>query len=141
MGTFAHSSRKSFKTFGLLATFGLLPVGLNTSHQAMEASIGSQIVQHVVNDARQTDFAVLTSGSANIPRYFDYQGNELGSSSMNYLYEVNTSVAPQTSLPNSAAIPTLATVTVQIATNSAHLAWGSPSLNVSTYTALVAKNK
>jgi uncharacterized protein (TIGR02598 family) len=146
-------------SFGMLATVGLLPVGMSTFHQAIDSSIGSQVLQRVVNDARQTDFSVLVTNSGNqlinagatglkAVRYFDYQGIELTSTG-NYIYQVNTRIAPQTTLPNSAAVASLATVTVQIANNPGHQPitpnpqtnlWSNPAFNISTYSAMVARN-
>lgn len=146
--------------FGLLATFGLIPVGMSTFHQAVNTSIGAQVVQHVINDARQADFTALLTGSNNqaitaatgpgykAARYFDNQGNEL-TTPANSIYEVNTVVTPQTTLPTATQIGTLATVTVQIATNPGHVPmtsgtnnlWTNPAINITTYSAMVAQDK
>jgi uncharacterized protein (TIGR02598 family) len=173
----SHSSHKSFRpgtrggfslieialaigvlSFGMLATVGILPVGMTTFHQAIDSSIGSQVVQRVVNDARQTDFQTLITdpGTQEVYpstgvkpfRYFDFQGNEITSSGA-YVYEVNTRIAPQTTLPNSGGVASLATVTVQIANNPGHQTlqpdgqtnlWSNPAFNISTYSAMVARN-
>ena len=49
-------------SFGMIATFGLIPTGISTFHQAVDTSIGSQVIQHVINDARETDFCLLDHG-------------------------------------------------------------------------------
>jgi uncharacterized protein (TIGR02598 family) len=146
-------------SFGMLATVGLLPVGMSTFHQAIDTSIGSQIVQHVINDARQSDFTALLTSTTSQPtpayvlqpvRYFDYQGNEL-TSSANSVYEVNTRISPQPTLPNSLSLGTLVSVTVQIASNPGHQTipydpgltdlWNDPAFNISTYSAMVAQDR
>ena len=74
--------------FAFVALFALIPVGLTTFRQAMDTSVGAQIVQRVVSDAEQTDFDLLVNGGLGgttggdtyylLPlRYFDDQGNEL----------------------------------------------------------------
>ena len=122
--------------------------------------MGSQIVQRVVNDARESDFSSLTTdpttGVAIAPgatgrkavRYFDSQGTELTGSSGS-IYEVNTRVAPQTTLPNAGPVSTLATVTIQIVNDPAHRIgnpdstnlWTNSAFSIATYSALVARNQ
>jgi len=175
----AHSGHKPFKlrkrggfslieialaigvlSFGMLATVGLLPIGMSTFHQAIDTSIGAQVVQRVINDARQTDFTTLITGSntqtiaagttgLKAMRYFDSQGNELTSSG-NYIYQVNTRIAPQTTLPSSGAFSGLATVTVQIVNNPGHQQialnsqtnlWSNAAFHISTYSAMVAQSQ
>jgi type II secretory pathway pseudopilin PulG len=42
-----------------VALLGLLPTGLTTYRKAMDISVGAQIFQKVIDDARTTDFATL----------------------------------------------------------------------------------
>jgi len=78
--------------FAIIGLLGLLPLGLTQFRASMNASIGSQIFQHIVNDAEQSDFSSLFSppsssglsgGNANsgfvdlTTRYFDDEGNEV----------------------------------------------------------------
>jgi uncharacterized protein (TIGR02598 family) len=146
-------------SFGFLATFGLIPVGMGTFRQAMDTSIGSEIVQRVLNDARQTDFndLILASGSNGKSfRYFDNQGNELqtansGVAPAGAIYEVNTRINPTTALPvtsGSNSLTTLVTVTIQITNNPAHQAismdstnlWNDRRFYISTYSGMVAQS-
>jgi len=149
-------------SFGFLATFGLIPVGMGTYRQAMDTSVGSQIVQRVLNDAKQTDFNTLIgSGTAPSFRYFDNQGNEVTPASttvaipLSAIYEVNTRVSGSTSLPMSSGtssgtgnFPTLATVTVQITNNPGHQTiktdpsgvWDDSRFYISTYSGMVAES-
>jgi uncharacterized protein (TIGR02598 family) len=55
-------------SFAFVGVFGLIPTGLNTFRKATDASIGSQIAQRVIGDARQTDYDVLTD-EAHLPNY------------------------------------------------------------------------
>lgn len=132
--------------FAFIGVFGLIPTGLNTFHQAVDASVGSQIAQKVINEAQQTDFDTLTD-SANLPqnsgtsagysfqgpkvgspalRYFDEQGNELPASAAGRaIYQVRTRIMPATLPPYTgssqpATNSDLATVTIQIANNPAN---------------------
>jgi uncharacterized protein (TIGR02598 family) len=133
-------------SFAFIGIFGLIPTGLNTFHQAMDASIGSQIAQRVITDVQQTDFNLLVSSGSAQPftyqwslynrttstsvksytRYFDNQGNEVvpvDSSSLQLqekqkiIYWVNTLVTPATTMPTGANYASLATVTIQVANN------------------------
>ena len=157
-----HSSKSAFSlievtlaigivAYAFIGVFGLVPVGLTTFRQAMDASIGSQITQRVINEAQQTDFDVLTSGSTgHSVRYFDDQGNEL-SSPANVTYQVNTRIVPATSAPGVTNIQNghLATVTVQIINNPGHRAinpdatglWTDSSFSIFTSSCLVSRNQ
>jgi uncharacterized protein (TIGR02598 family) len=131
--------------FAFIGIFGLIPTGLNVFHQAVNASVGSQIAQKVINDIKQTDFTTLVSSGGNQPfiytwpvsngspspvRYFDEQGNELaGTHTNSAIYQVRTRVTPATVMPYTAAgtqaaatDSNLATITVQIAAIPANLA-------------------
>ena len=154
--------------FAFTAVVGLIPVGLVTFRHAMDATIGAQICQRVINDAQQTDFDVLTTGSnatalasgtaaANgtpiaLPlRYFDDEGNALDVSNKGQaIYEVNTVVTPVTVMPSNAAYASLATVAVQIVnnpghqepkTNSSTKVWADPAFAISSYSGFVSRNK
>ena len=138
--------------FAFTAIVGLIPMGLTTFRQAMDASVGSQICQRVINDAQQTDFDVLTSSSnANIVRYFDDAGNEL-STPAKAIYHVKTVVTGTPPLPGTTGFASLATVFIQIANNPANQtiptdptnasAWkNDPRFSITTYSGLVSQNK
>lgn len=135
--------------FAFAAIMGLIPMGLNNFRQAMDASVGTQICQRVLNDVQQTDFDTLTGGSLD-DRYFDEEGNEVSKTSK-YIYQVKTVVSATTAVPNAESpFPGLATVLVQIANNPAHLtpgtdpdtgAWRDSRLSISAYPCLVSRNK
>ena len=136
-------------SFAFVGLFGLLPAGLSLFHQAMDNSVGSQIVQRLVNEAQQTDFPTLTGGATGIQhstRYFDDQGNEVTAIN-DSIYTADVSVVGSTPLPNN-PVPTttasLATVTIRLANNPGHKT--SPfdagsNVPYTTYTALIAKNQ
>lgn len=124
--------------------FSLLPVGLTTFRQAIDNSLGSQIVQRLVGEAQQTDYPTLIATTA-YQRYFDEQGNEV-TSDKDYLYTVEISVNALTEIPDTSVPPTgsLATITIKLARNPGHNL--SPFASTSkvpstTYTALIAKNQ
>lgn len=120
-----------------LGIFALLPTGMNIFRQAMDATVGSQIIQRVLNEAQQSDFDALIAGSTGATnetilaknaldpakgpvRWFDDQANEL-TSATNAVYHVLTRVTPATAMPKTGTSTSdntsLATVTVQVANN------------------------
>ena len=155
--------------FGFVTTLGLLPTGLTTFRRAMDASIGSQIAQHVINDAQQTDFGLLTSGPQSL-RYFDDEGKEViptnpanvtPSEKQKITYWVNTQIVSATPVPTSTVANTsLATVKIQVANNPSNsplaqasgdsMAWSGgfqrdPSVGgavpIASYWTLVSRNR
>lgn len=163
--------------FAFLAVFGLLPAGMTTFRRAIDTSVGSQIAQRVIDDAEQTDFTTLISPAGNggtstpattpfdmATRYFDGQGEELlATHASQAVYNVNTRVAPTTTLPatGTGALPNVnvATVTVQVANNPGNqpltvsastMLWtgtlasspaGASFVPITTYSAMVARNQ
>jgi len=131
-------------SFAFLAMFGLMPAGLVIFRQAIDNSLGSQIVQRIVGEAQQTDYPTLiASGVAQ--RYFDDQGNEVASDK-DYLYVAEVSVVAPTELLNASVPPSdsLATVTIKLANNPGHLSLPFASTSriaFTVYTALIAKNQ
>lgn len=116
-------------SFAFVGIVGLLPIGLNVSWQASDATVRAQIVQEVISEVQQTDFSVLTDATAksstdfflsppaaNAPFYFDDQGNRITSagaiSSGNFIYEAGYAVTPVTTLPAGFSTQRLATITV-----------------------------
>ncbi len=120
--------------FAFVAIFGMLPTGLGISRQAMNASVGAQIAQRIINDAQQADFAELLKDASGKPiagtnqtgrkaeRYFDDQGGELPAASKRLaIYHVNTRINPATAMPKTGTANGdnvhLAVITVQVANN------------------------
>lgn len=147
--------------FAFVALVGMLPVGLQTFRRAVDASVGAQIAQRVVNDVQQTDFDLLVGGNTgkflfqSATRYFDDQGSEV-SGSASAIYHVKTWITPATVLPYSggsapseANNENLATVTIQIANNPGNRAigtdatgmWSDPAFGIVTAEAFVARNR
>lgn len=131
-------------SFAFVGLFGLLPAGLTVFRQAIDNSVGSQIVQRLVNEAQQTDFPVLTA-AAPTKRYFDDQGNEVTSANES-LYTAEVSVLAKTEMPAAAtrATESLATITIKLANNPAHNS--SPfdpgsKVPYATYFAYIAKSQ
>lgn len=148
--------------FAFVALVGLLPVGLQTFRRAVDASVGAQIAQRIVNDVQQTDFDVLVGGNTGMflwraaPQYFDDQGTEVTAAS-SAIYHVKTWITPATVLPSTSASPppeasnaSLATVTIQIVSNPGNRTirtdpvtgkWADSSFPMSSIEAFVARNR
>ncbi len=145
--------------FAFVALVGVLPVGLQTFRRAVDASIGAQITQRILNDIQQTDFDVLVGGHTSpflfpsTTRYFDDQGSEVTAPTA-AVYHVKTLINPATDLPGgSSAAATngnLATITIQIVNNPGNRTlatdgstgmWNDRSVGMVTSEAFVAKNR
>ena len=107
--------------FAFVPIIGLLPVGLNMSHQAIDTTTEAQIAQELSTEVQQTDFSVLinpatqtnfTSGGAAPPSYFDNLGNT--TSQTGAVYEAGLVVTGSTALPSGSTTQNLATVTIYI---------------------------
>lgn len=101
--------------FALVAMLGLMPVGLTSFREAMDASTSSRILQRVSSDLRQGTNVVAQQPML----YFDEQGDKTtanGADGKKALYYVNTLVQPTTSLPGGVD-SSLTTVTVEIVKN------------------------
>lgn len=149
-------------SFAFVGVLGLIPTGLTTFRRALDVSIGSQIAQRVINEAQQTDFSVLISGSCANPRYFDDQGTEVVPANASALttterarviYWVNTQVQPSTSIPFTSGTSqlngNLATVTIQVVNNPGNTPinsgsdglWSDPRFSIFSSSGLVAQSK
>ncbi len=73
-------------SFAFLSLLALLPVGLKSIDGAINMTVGSQIIQRIVDDAGQKDFDILKNDTTPMWRYFDDQGNEVPRS--NSIYSV-----------------------------------------------------
>lgn len=116
--------------FAFVGIFGLVPAGMNVFRESMNASVSAQIAQRVLNEAQQTQYAVLIGGAAPEPihvlhsiRYFDDEGNELPETNVAAaIYQVrvvtqNSPKFPDNAGQNTVVMDELAVVTVQIAFN------------------------
>lgn len=103
--------------FAFIPVLGLLPVGLDASRQAIDATIEAQIVQQLSNEAFQTDFSSLDELSTAPLYYFDYQGNKTTADKA--IYTAGFVVDSQTDLPDSVSTTRLATVAICILTAKA----------------------
>jgi len=61
-------------SFGMVAVLGLMPIGLTTMRQAMDASIEEQIVQKITGEVLLTPFSQLSTSIIDKSYYFDDQG-------------------------------------------------------------------
>lgn len=85
-------------SFGLLSVIGLMPVGLNAFRQSINASVGTQISQRLMNEKRQTDFVTLIApANATEYRYFSDEGDEVPATSSIFVAKIlvaNASAVP-----------------------------------------------
>lgn len=105
-------------SFAFVAMFGMLPVGLNVSRQAMDTTIEAQIVQQMKTQALQTDYSLLEElAKPEAVLYFDDQGKLTEAQTASYKAGFS-SVAKTTQLPSdqpSGVLTTkLATVTISV---------------------------
>jgi uncharacterized protein (TIGR02598 family) len=93
--------------FALIPLLGLVPVGLNTSRQAIDTTIEAQIIQQMTGQALQTDWTALTGlNSTTTLYYFDANGNTLpASSASSAIYTACFSVPLTPANPNGASLP------------------------------------
>ena len=98
--------------FWFPAILGLLPVGLNSARNAVDMTIGSQIMQRVTTEIRQTDVNSLTATNM----LFDDQGNKVTNSSK-MLYGVKVTLKAVSLPGGDSANPHLIQATIVIANN------------------------
>lgn len=99
-------------SFAFVAMFGLLPVGLNVSRQAIDTTIEAQIAQKLTSQALQTDFSMLKSLSDAEATFFDDQGKP--TTAERAIYKTKFAVETTTSLPSGVSTDKLATVSVHV---------------------------
>ena len=100
--------------FAFVPVIGLLPVGLDMSRQAMDATICAQIAQQLTSEVQQTDFTDIASLANVTPYWFDDQGKMVAGGAGGAIYTAAFTVSPTTKLPDSNTINTgkLATVAI-----------------------------
>jgi uncharacterized protein (TIGR02598 family) len=109
--------------FAFVPLMALLPLGLDTSRKAVDATVEAYIAQQLTTEAQQMDFSVLISpatstdftgsgSTSTAPMYFDSQGNK--TSKGGAIYEAGFAIAASTSLPSGITTQKLATVTIYI---------------------------
>jgi uncharacterized protein (TIGR02598 family) len=123
---------------------GLLPVGLTTLRQSVDATVGTQILQRIVSEAQQTDYPTLVEKVAG-QRFFNDQGTEVANIK-DSIYTAQISVTAQTNVPRQkdSLSDNLATISVKLANNPGHIAnpFGDGSkVAISVFSALIAKSQ
>ena len=131
-------------SFAFVSILSLIPMGMTAFQQAIDTTVGSQIVRRLINEAQQTDYATLVATPTS-EHYFDDQGNEVPNMAAS-IYTADVTVTAPTSLPNTATPDStnLATVVVKLANNPGHRATpfdGTNPISYATYTALIARNQ
>ncbi len=145
--------------FAFVALFGLVPTGLNVFRSAIDSSIGSQILEQVVQGAQQTDYAYLLQAYVPYTTYYDEQGNLLidaktgqpitDTKDQRSVYTVQAMAKTPTTVPTTGSgapntTSNIATLTVKVAKNPGHNPdpfQDSNKANVNVYIAYVARNK
>jgi uncharacterized protein (TIGR02598 family) len=128
--------------FAFIPLLGLVPMGLNTSRQAIDTTIQAQIVQYMTDQAQQTNFSSLSGLASATPTCFDAYGNVTTASAA--VYKASYSAPVNTVLPGGATTQTLDTITIYIL--STRTPGGMTATNLATnsaskkYTVFVANN-
>ena len=89
-------------SFAFVALVGMIPVGLNSFHSAIDATVGSQIAQRLLTEVRQAKFSELGAFNLNPDRdptkpsadyFFDGDGATTPSTTVeNHIYEAAVQV-------------------------------------------------
>jgi uncharacterized protein (TIGR02598 family) len=77
-------------SFAMVAILGMIPLGLTTLRESMDASAKTAIMQTIQNDANSSDRTTLVSSI----RYFDESGQSVSSNANNWYYRVKTALVP-----------------------------------------------
>lgn len=88
--------------FGLVSMVGLLPAGLQVFRQAMDLTLETQMVQHIVADAGQLEFNRLTELESR-DYFFDDTGSLVDASNPLKLYSGNVEIEMNSHLPGAAS--------------------------------------
>lgn len=102
----------------LIPLFGLLPAGLGTFRGSIDRSVSTQIAQAIISEARQTDFANLTTlqTAAGSPLRFTEEGDKTTDASKT-IYVARVTVETQVGVPSTASFTnsSIARVRVNVA--------------------------
>jgi uncharacterized protein (TIGR02598 family) len=101
-------------SFAFVAMFGMLPVGLSVSRQAMDTTIEAQIVQQMKTQALQTDFSRLDELENVSELFFDDQGKQVEEGQSVFRAKFS-GVSADTKLPDGTSTSRLKTVTISVA--------------------------
>jgi len=91
---------------------GLLPVGMNTSRQAIDRTIEAQIIQQMKGQAQQTAFSNLGTLASTTVTCFDAKGNVTTSASA--VYKAGFSSPVNVVLPGGTTTTMLNNITIYI---------------------------
>jgi uncharacterized protein (TIGR02598 family) len=98
--------------FAFIPMLGLVPMGLNTSRQAIDTTIEAQIIQQMTGQAQQTDFSQLATLATSTVTCFDANGNVTSANSA--IYKASFSPPVNTTLPGGSTTTRLDTMTIYI---------------------------
>jgi uncharacterized protein (TIGR02598 family) len=125
-------------SFAFVAMFGMLPVGLNVSRQAMDTTIEAQIVQRMKTQALQTDFSRLDELSSSEELFFDDQGKPVAPDQSVFRARFS-GVSAATKLPDGTSTSRLKTVTITVE-NSKGVSEGVGTREPRKFTTLIPDN-
>jgi uncharacterized protein (TIGR02598 family) len=98
--------------FAFIPMLGLVPMGLNTSRQAIDTTIEAQIIQQMAGQAQQTVFSQLGTLTSSSVTCFDANGNVTSPASA--IYKASFSAPVNTTLPGGSTTTRLDTMTIYI---------------------------
>lgn len=131
-------------SFALVALFGLLPTGLSTFRRSIDRSVASQVAQGIINKARQTDFASLSTlvTASGSPKRYTEEGEETTDSAKT-IYVAKVDVEFQVAVPAATTFQnaSMAKIRVRVANspNGNETAVTSDSASVQDFTAIIPK--
>lgn len=86
--------------FALVATFGLLPTGLNTFRASMDRTVGAQISQTIISERSKQDFSDLTSTTDPVIVHFNDEGQETEENADDSVFAAQVEVVYPVSVPS-----------------------------------------
>jgi len=128
-GTAGFSLIEAVLAVGIVAVafvplLGLMPIGLNTSRQAIDTTVEAEIVQQMTSQAQETNFSALTGLNSSSVVCFDGNGNITTSAAALYKAGFSVPTTPanpaSSSMPGGTVLPN-GTTTYQLATVSIYI--------------------
>jgi len=106
--------------FAMIPMFALVPIGLSSFRNAIDATAAAHIIQSQVNEAQLTNFSILTSGTTKTA-YYDEEGQSYDSSgapiqpnTFLHKYTAMVTVSGTTTLPTASLNDAIALLKITI---------------------------